>query len=120
MIATTPTTGLIAALSGSPTICAPGRPRRRLGWRLFAGDPAANKDVEIFKKTPCAADLKLAGRDVAKDMLETDGMPFHHESQEKMTGQVRVVHKAVARDQPFGSGADRSVRAGEQSCDADV
>jgi len=32
--------------------------------------------VEIFKKTPCIADSKRAGRDVAKDLYEVDGIPF--------------------------------------------
>ncbi len=32
--------------------------------------------AEVFKKTPCAADLKPGGRDVAKDMIEIAGMPF--------------------------------------------
>lgn len=31
---------------------------------------------EIFKKTPCAAGLKPAGRYVAKDMPEVDGIPL--------------------------------------------
>ena len=32
--------------------------------------------AEIFKKTPCAADLKPGGRYVAKDMDEVDGIPL--------------------------------------------
>ena len=32
--------------------------------------------AEIFKKTPCVADLKPAGRYVAKDMVEIARMPF--------------------------------------------
>ncbi|MEZ5764777.1 MAG: hypothetical protein R3D69_11285 [Xanthobacteraceae bacterium] len=31
--------------------------------------------AEVFKKTPYIADLKPAGRDVAKDMFEDDGKP---------------------------------------------
>ena len=32
--------------------------------------------AEIFKKTPCVADLKPGGRFVAKDMVEIAWMPF--------------------------------------------
>lgn len=32
--------------------------------------------VGVFKKTPCAVDLKPAGRDVAKDMLEYSSIPL--------------------------------------------
>jgi dihydroxyacid dehydratase/phosphogluconate dehydratase len=32
--------------------------------------------VDIFKKTPCVADLKPAGRYVAKDMFEVGGIPL--------------------------------------------
>jgi dihydroxyacid dehydratase/phosphogluconate dehydratase len=32
--------------------------------------------AEIFKKTPCVADLKPRGRFVAKDLVETAGIPF--------------------------------------------
>jgi dihydroxyacid dehydratase/phosphogluconate dehydratase len=32
--------------------------------------------VDIFKKTPCAADLKPAGRYVAKDIFEIGGIPL--------------------------------------------
>jgi dihydroxy-acid dehydratase len=32
--------------------------------------------AEIFKKTPCVADLKPAGRDVAKDIFEVGGIPL--------------------------------------------
>jgi dihydroxyacid dehydratase/phosphogluconate dehydratase len=32
--------------------------------------------VKTFKKTPCAAGLKLAGRDVAKDMLDFASIPL--------------------------------------------
>ena len=32
--------------------------------------------AEIFKKTPCVADLKPRGRYVAKDMVETASIPF--------------------------------------------
>ena len=43
--------------------------------------------VEIFKKTPCAADLKPAGRDVAKDMLELDSMSMRYAIESKISGE---------------------------------
>jgi hypothetical protein len=46
--------------------------------------------VEIFKKTPCAADLKPAGRDVAKDMLELDSMNGRDTIELKITGERPV------------------------------
>ena len=45
--------------------------------RCCAAPPAsANEVAEIFKKTPCVADLKPPGRFVAKDMDEIDGIPL--------------------------------------------
>lgn len=37
---------------------------------------AVFRAAEIFKKTPCVADLKPGGRDVAKDILEVGGISF--------------------------------------------
>ena len=43
--------------------------------------------VEIFKKTLCAADLKPAGRDLAKDMRELDSMIFPDAIDQKLSGR---------------------------------
>jgi hypothetical protein len=40
-----------------------------------SGHTAPFEGYEIFKKTPCVADLKRGGRYVAKDILEIGGIP---------------------------------------------
>ena len=113
-----------------------------VGVLSFSGRPAIGLRrsrtvfdiVEIFKKTPCAADLKPAGRDVAKDMLELDSMSVQQAIELKITGvrpaarQTKMRHSATShtskaiwefarQDGAAGFGiALRSGRAHEKQC----
>jgi hypothetical protein len=49
--------------------------------------PSVLRGAEVFKKTPCVADLKPAGRDVAKDMREAGGMSSHGPSNVILTDE---------------------------------
>ena len=69
-----------AGLKGAPSRS--GRPAVSPSRRYCVSDV-----VEIFKKTPCAADLKPAGRDVAKDMLELDSMSMRYAIESKISGE---------------------------------
>jgi hypothetical protein len=50
----------------------------RMPWRVVSGvqRPNAAAVVETFKKTSTIADLKRAGRHVAKEMLEAGAVPL--------------------------------------------
>jgi dihydroxyacid dehydratase/phosphogluconate dehydratase len=52
-------------------------PHRSHYGAIIGGIEFTRFDVaEVFKRTPCAADLKPAGRHVAKDMFEADDVPL--------------------------------------------
>ena len=64
---------------GGPRALADGSstPRSTCGDRTRCCTHERSFDVaEIFKKTPCVADLKPGGRYVAKDMYEVGGIPL--------------------------------------------
>ena len=63
--------------------------------------------VEIFKKTPSIADSKPAGRDVAKDLFEIDGMPFLVTTPLARGERAERPGSRRPRDEKCGSGAIR-------------
>ena len=63
--------------------------------------------VEIFKKTPCFADSKPAGRDVAKDLFEVDGIPFRETIQLAGGELAKRPGSRQPREDKCGSGAIR-------------
>jgi hypothetical protein len=71
--------------------------------------------VEIFKKTPSGADSKQAGRDVAKDIIETAAIPFLVKARLYSRLEVTLTDAELAercksfksRESRFGSGAIR-------------
>ncbi len=100
----------------------------RLPIRHSGATNAALHLVEIFKKTSCAAGLKPGGRDAAKDMVESDGIPLLDadvgSSNVKLTGAGRAKRKTKwkARQTNPMSGALVSRRGGarERQCYADI
>ena len=63
--------------------------------------------VEIFKKTPSIADSKPAGRDVAKDLFEVDGIPLLVETLLADGGFAERLKSRKPREENCGSGAIR-------------
>jgi hypothetical protein len=63
--------------------------------------------VEIFKKTPCIADSKPAGRVVAKDLYEIDGIPFLATTQLAGGEFANRRRSRTSREDKGGSGAIR-------------
>jgi hypothetical protein len=66
-----------------------------------------NGAVEIFKKTPSIADSKPAGRDVAKDLFDVDGIPLLVETQLADGGLAERLKSRKPREEKCGSGAIR-------------